>query len=166
MCFRFDAIIAAPLFMAEPQGTLLTGPSLSHEPISTSDEVSGDEKVASPLDKSSSNLEVADEKTQYVNGEPVITSGRDVPRFIVDLRDDQDPPFTFRSVVLGTLIGGLGAAFDQVCHVQYFHKPLRTFTCRSMSSNQSLRVLRRCFYSSSFIYLGWFGQPSCQSVRW
>ena len=106
--------------MAGPQGTLPTRPSLSHEPTSTFDEVSGDEKVASPLDKSSSGLEDADEKTQYVNGEPVITSGGDVSRFIVDLRDDQDPPFTFRSVVLGTVIGGLGAAFDQVCYVQFF----------------------------------------------
>jgi hypothetical protein len=116
---RHHRFIAAPLSMAEPQGTFPTRPSLSHEPTSTCDEVPGDEKVAYPLDRSSSGLGDADEETQYVNGEPVITSGRDVSRFIVDLRDDQDPPLTFRSVVLGTVIGGLGAAFDQVCHVQF-----------------------------------------------
>ena len=97
-----------------------TSGNVAHPPTSSSDEVSGDEKVASPLDKSSSGLEDADEKTQYVNGEPVITSGGDISRFIVDLRDDQDPPFTFRSVVLGTVIGGPDAAFDQVCYVQFF----------------------------------------------
>ena len=70
-------------------------------------------------DISSSRLEDADEMPQYVNGEPVINSGRDVSRFIVDLKDDQDPPFTFRSVVLGTVIGGLGSAVVEVCHVQF-----------------------------------------------
>jgi hypothetical protein len=79
--------------MAEPQGTL--------------------------PDKSSSGLEDADESPQYVNGELVITSGRDVSRFIVDLKDDQDLPFTLRSVVLGTVIGGLGAALYKVCHFQF-----------------------------------------------
>ncbi|KAI9447705.1 oligopeptide transporter [Lactarius indigo] len=47
------------------------------------------------------------------DGEPVITSGRDVSQYLVDLRDDEDPPFTFRSIVLGTMIGGLGAALYQ-----------------------------------------------------
>lgn len=77
-----------------------------------------DEKEAaldSDLDKSSSALEdTVDENAQYVNGEPVITSGRDVSRYLVDLRDDEDPPLTFRSAVLGTVIGGLGAALFQV----------------------------------------------------
>lgn len=78
-----------------------------------------DEKEAaldSDLDKFSSAFE--DEKALYVNGEPVITSGRDVSRYLVDLRDDEDPPLTFRSAVLGTVIGGLGAALFQVRHVQ------------------------------------------------
>ncbi|KAI9447706.1 oligopeptide transporter [Lactarius indigo] len=53
------------------------------------------------------------------NGEPIITSGTDVSQYLVDLRDDEDPPLTFRSVVLGTVIGGLGAALYQV----YIFKP-------------------------------------------
>ncbi len=81
-----------------------------------------DEKEVVPdsnLDKYLSSFEGSlDEKPQYVNGEPVITSGRDVSRYLVDLRDDEDPPFTFRSVVLGTMIGGLGAALYQVRRVQ------------------------------------------------
>ena len=71
------------------------------------------------LDKSTSGFEESvDEEPQYVNGEPVINNGRDVSRYLVDLRDDEDPPFTFRAAVLGTVIGGLGAALYQVRHVQ------------------------------------------------
>ena len=97
--------------MAEPQS--------SNEPPSLSDDVPGDEKEASSLDKSS-GFEDADEKPKYVKGEPVITTGRDVSKFLVDLRDDGDPPFTFRSAFLGTVIGGLGAGLFQVCHVQFY----------------------------------------------
>lgn len=89
---------------------------------SSSDPPTPDEKEAAldpDLDKSSSGFEdPVDEKPQYVNGEPVITNGRDVSRYLVDLRDDEDPPITFRSAVLGTVIGGLGAALYQVRHVQ------------------------------------------------
>lgn len=57
-----------------------------------------------------------DEPALYHNGEPVITSGKDVSRFAVDLRDDGDPALTFRSIFLGTLFAGLGAALYQVSH--------------------------------------------------
>ena len=66
-------------------------------------------------DKSSDGYNDEGEKPLFVNGEPVITSGMDVSKYLVDLRDDEDPPFTFRSVVLGTMVGGLGAALYQVC---------------------------------------------------
>jgi hypothetical protein len=52
--------------------------------------------------------------TKFVNGEPVITDGKDVSRYSIDVRDDGDPPITFRSFVLGTILGGLGAALYQV----------------------------------------------------
>jgi len=75
--------------------------------------------IGPDLDKYFSGFgDAVDEKPQYVNGEPVITSGRDVSRYLVDLRDDEDPPFTFRSAVLGSVIGGLGAALFQVRRVQ------------------------------------------------
>ena len=51
----------------------------------------------------------------FVKGDPVITSGRDVSRFLVDLRDDGDVALTFRSFALGTIFAGLGAALSQVC---------------------------------------------------
>jgi hypothetical protein len=74
-----------------------------------------EEESALDPDKSSDGYNDEDEKPLFVNREPVITSGRDVSKYLVDLRDDEDPPFTFRSVVLGTMVGGLGAALYQVC---------------------------------------------------
>ncbi len=46
--------------------------------------------------------------------EPVIHDGRDVSRYQVDVRDDGDPALTFRSLFLGTVFAGLGAALCQV----------------------------------------------------
>lgn len=48
-----------------------------------------------------------------LNGEPVVTNGRDVSRFVVDIRDDGEEALTFRSIFLGTLFAGLGAALSQ-----------------------------------------------------
>ena len=62
--------------------------------------------------------------TVLVNGEPVITNGKDISRYIVDLRDDGDPSLTFRSILLGTVFAGLGAALYQV-----------TYTCSATKSS-------------------------------
>ncbi|KAF8882526.1 oligopeptide transporter [Gymnopilus junonius] len=61
------------------------------------------------------------EQPEFRNGEPVITTGQDVSRFAVDLRDDGDEALTFRSLVLGTVIAGLGAALCQI----YLFKPVQ-----------------------------------------
>jgi hypothetical protein len=112
--------------MAILQGMSLPSQHSSSDPPtpdekSASVDIPCDEKEAAldtDMDKSSSDFEdIVDEKQQYVNGEPVINNGRDVSRYLVDLRDDEDPPFTFRAAVLGTVIGGLGAALYQVRHV-------------------------------------------------
>ena len=55
-----------------------------------------------------------DSEVVYVRGEPVISNGRDVSRFLVDTRDDGDPAITFRSLFIGTVFAGLGAALYQV----------------------------------------------------
>jgi len=79
-----------------------------------------DEKVdlyIQPLDEN--------ETPEYHNGEPVITTGRDVSRFAVDIRDDGDESLTFRSIFLGTVFAGMGAALCQVSTMPttayYFH---------------------------------------------
>jgi hypothetical protein len=106
--------------MTELEDALPIQPSSSADPAFTEKpayvDTPSDEKGASlVLGKSSYDYEDGNEKPLDVNGEPVITSGIDVSKYLVDLRDDGDPPFTFRSVVLGTVIGGLGAALYQVC---------------------------------------------------
>jgi hypothetical protein len=103
--------------MPELQGTLLAPPLSSSEPTA---DIPGDKNEVSLDFDNSSDLEDEDERPHYVNGEPVIISGRDVSRYLVDLTDDQDPPFTFRSVLLGTVIGCLSVALREVCLVQFF----------------------------------------------
>jgi hypothetical protein len=89
------------------------------------------EKTPPPYNKSSSS-DIADDKQAYLdsekalgndcphvdtvffNGEPVVTNGRDVSRFVVDIHDDGESPLTFRSIILGTVFAGLGAALCQV----------------------------------------------------
>lgn len=116
LLLRLAGISHRPPVMAELQST--TPPSSGTSLKEKADYVgtTADEKeFALDPDKSSDALNDDDEGPRFVNGEPVITSGRDVSKYLVDLRDDEDPPFTFRSVVLGTLMGGLGAALYQVC---------------------------------------------------
>ena len=55
-----------------------------------------------------------DSKPIFHNGEPVITTGHDVSHFVVDIRDDEDTALTFRSMFLGTIFAGMGAALSQV----------------------------------------------------
>ncbi|KAJ8693416.1 hypothetical protein PTI98_008409 [Pleurotus ostreatus] len=53
--------------------------------------------------------------------EPIIRTGEDVSKYLVDVRDDGDPAITFRSMVLGTLFAALGAALCQI----YIFKPVQ-----------------------------------------
>jgi OPT oligopeptide transporter protein len=67
----------------------------------------------------------ANESVALLNGEPAVTTGKDVSRFVVDVRDDGDDALTFRSFVLGTVLAGLGAALCQVWH--FFQTYFRVF---------------------------------------
>jgi len=71
---------------------------------------------------------VDDEEVQRLSGEPVITNGRDVSRYVVDLRDDGDPALTLRSLTLGTVFAGLGAALCQVYELMFLIREV--LTCR------------------------------------
>ncbi|KAI0306870.1 OPT oligopeptide transporter protein-domain-containing protein [Multifurca ochricompacta] len=112
--------------MTELEETLPTLLSLSGDPAFDEKAAytgtrTNEKEAALESDKSSDGFDDEDEKPLYVNGEPVITSGRDVSKYLVDLRDDGDPPFTLRSIFLGTVIGGLGAALYQI----YVFKPVQ-----------------------------------------
>jgi len=92
----------------------------------------------------SDSVEIADEKLDtyiqslnedetpvYRNGEPVITTGRDVSRFAVDIRDDGDEALTFRSIFLGSLFAVMGAALSQASCPR---TPRRLFPCGLQNS--------------------------------
>jgi hypothetical protein len=141
-------------------------PSSSSEPSfkekATFVDTGGDEEEsASALAKSSDD---EDEKSLFVNGEPVITSGRDVSQYLVDLRDDEDPPFTFRSIVLGTMIGGLGAALYQVCSLLNLSVRVLIPASRSIFSSPSHLQSRQCFFYSLFTRSVFFGLPFSHAV--
>lgn len=55
-----------------------------------------------------------DGDTKLLDSNRVITTGEDVSRYLLTTRDDGDPALTFRSIVLGTIFAGLGAAMSQV----------------------------------------------------
>ena len=77
--------------------------------------------VATPATDSEKKLENFDSESapsaehENYKGEPIVTTGADVSRFIVDMRDDGDEPVTYRSFFIGTVIAGLGAALYEVC---------------------------------------------------
>ncbi|VDB91635.1 unnamed protein product [Peniophora sp. CBMAI 1063] len=74
-------------------------------------------------DKFDSDAEGSKDDVSVALGrEPVIVDGKDVSRYIVDLRDDGDAPITFRSMLLGTILSGLTAALYQL----YTFKPVET----------------------------------------
>lgn len=66
-------------------------------------------------EKMDAYMQVLDEgaEPEYRNGVKVIQTGRDVSRFVVDVRDDGDEALTFRSIFLGTVFAGMGAALCQ-----------------------------------------------------
>ncbi len=88
-------------------------PTLGHVDVLNEGEYV-DEKVGSLSSRDSLDDATDRDEVVLVKGEPVITTGRDVSRFLLDTRDDGDPALTFRSAVLGTVFAGLGAALCQV----------------------------------------------------
>ncbi|KZS93887.1 oligopeptide transporter [Sistotremastrum niveocremeum HHB9708] len=83
-----------------------------------------DEKAWKSDSGTSINDVVSPEKetpdSDWVKGEPIISTGEDVSNYAVDVRDDEDPSLTFRSLFIGTCVAGLGATVNQI----YVFKPV------------------------------------------
>lgn len=120
-------------------------------------------------DDNGSSLEKAYEGKQdgvtYVNGEPVISSGADVSNFLLDIRDDGDSAITFRSLFLGTVFAGLGAALSQVrllCSTRCSEINLNLLPDLYFQAGPSQRL--DCFLAAAYLYdrqrLG-IGPPPC-----
>ena len=86
------------------------GPSLPGGAVSHIKRKEGSRKDYPDLDEDESNKD----DVVYVKGEPIITTGSDVSRFLVDVRDDGDPALTFHSLFIGTVCACLGATLCQV----------------------------------------------------
>lgn len=105
--------------MAQDIGSTLPElPALNEKKLISHDSAEDIDQKAESLYEKASSIEGSYEGqkpgVKYVNGEPVITTGEDVSNFLFDVRDDGDPALTFRSLVLGTVFAGLGAALCQV----------------------------------------------------
>lgn len=99
----------------------------SEKKASTDDADVVEDKNGYFSDEKDSHLETnssdRDSEVEWVNGEPVITTGRDVSKYLVDVRDDGDLAITFRSLVLGTVFAGLGASLVQVSLINVLSVP-------------------------------------------
>ncbi|KIM70811.1 hypothetical protein SCLCIDRAFT_101231 [Scleroderma citrinum Foug A] len=93
------------------------GPSLPGGAVSHIKQKEGSRKDYPDLDEDESNKD----DVVYVKGEPVITTGSDVSRFLVDVQDDGDPALTFHLLFIGTVCACLGATLYQIC----LFKPLQ-----------------------------------------
>lgn len=101
---------------------VFSAPELSHEkedsPTDEKADHTGKDVYPASSDSHLETKSLADsDDVAFLNGEPVITTGRDVSKYLVDVRDDRDPALTFRSFFLGTVFAGLGAALCQVCTI-------------------------------------------------
>ncbi|PPQ87345.1 LOW QUALITY PROTEIN: hypothetical protein CVT25_002095 [Psilocybe cyanescens] len=74
---------------------------------------------------------------------PNITTIEDVSQYAVDIRDDRDDALTFRSMFLGTLFAGIGAALCQSSN------PMIT------GQSPNIAILYRSTHSNIKIWAGW-----------
>uniref|UniRef100_A0A093Y221 Oligopeptide transporter 6 n=1 Tax=Talaromyces marneffei PM1 TaxID=1077442 RepID=A0A093Y221_TALMA len=104
------------------------------------------DKVKSVVNEKTCEVSVEspqDEDTEYVKGHPVIRNGLDVSKYIVSLRDDGDPAFTFRSFVLGTAFSALSSVITML----YVFKPYQAQVSFTFLQRGSITSL--LFYASA-----------------
>lgn len=112
-----EKLVTIPPFGHQAPSPVLSG-KISSTPSST-------DSLSSSSPEGKAFLRASDGESDgdlvFLNGEPVVVTGRDVSRFVVDIRDDGDDALTFRSFVIGTVLAGLGATLCQVCHPHKAH---------------------------------------------
>jgi len=110
---QLNDVEAGQLNLSTPNNSTTSG-SLLDKNAQKSDSVEVVTNKEAYLDAEKESQCDGDGGVVRLNGEPVITTGEDVSRFVVDLRDDGEPALTFRSLLLGSFFAGLGAALCQV----------------------------------------------------
>ncbi|KAJ5757700.1 uncharacterized protein N7511_006394 [Penicillium nucicola] len=66
------------------------------------------------------SLTANSEETKFIDGHPVIETGVHVSQYLISLRDDEDPPVTFRSILLGSMFTALASVIQML----YLFKPV------------------------------------------
>ncbi|KDQ33722.1 OPT superfamily [Pleurotus ostreatus PC15] len=88
------------------------------------------------------------EKYATGNCSHIISTGQDVSRYLVDVRDDGETALTFRSFVIGTIFAGLGATLSQI----YNFKPVQTAV--------SVTFLQLLVYSTGLLWAAFLPRAS------
>lgn len=102
--------------LAPVEDLFINGPTSNAIPhlAGTDDKQNKEEKVLDLSDKEAFSDEDSLERRVREDDEPVVTTGEDVSRFVVSLRDDEETAFTFRSAVLGAALTALAATINQL----------------------------------------------------
>jgi hypothetical protein len=102
---------ADKLLTLQTSSQSIVSPEKVSPTFSSTDSLENQEKAVLPI---SATLYEENDDVVFLHGEPIVTTGKDISRFVVDIRDDGDDALTFRSFVLGTVLAALGAALSQV----------------------------------------------------
>lgn len=111
---------------------------------------------------------------EYLNGEPIISTGSDVSRFVVDVRDDGDDPMTIRSLFLGTIWAGLAAALYQVRCLDWGRRfslltslPMQIYVFKPVQMHVSSVFLLLIVYTSGQLWATLLPRQSwVEGTRW
>ncbi|CAG8264003.1 unnamed protein product [Penicillium salamii] len=90
------------------------------EPLVTVDDKIAQVSTASG-DERGVPLSSENEDTKFLKGHPVLETGLEVSKYLISARDDGDPAFTFRCIVLGTAF----TALSSVITMLYTFKPVQ-----------------------------------------
>ena len=90
--------------------------------------------------------------TRFVRREPVITTGADVSNYAVDVRDDGDEALTFRSITIGTIVAGLGAALAEVSSCFTLADPIGKVYCGQIYIYKPINVTISSIFLLLFVY--------------
>jgi hypothetical protein len=136
---------ADKLLTLQTSGQTILSPEKVSPTFSSTDSLENQEKAVLPV---SATLYEENDDVVFLHGEPIVTTGKDISRFVVDIRDDGDDALTFRSFVLGTVLAALGAALSQVWQFLniYIYIRFLTHCARYTCSNLYKWGFRRSFY--------------------
>ncbi|CAG7988873.1 unnamed protein product [Penicillium salamii] len=110
----------APVIMESYANYLKQNENAPSDPLVTVDDKIAQVSTASG-DERDVPLSSENEDTKFLKGHPVLETGLEVSKYLISTRDDGDPAFTFRCIVLGTAF----TALSSVITMLYTFKPVQ-----------------------------------------